>query len=349
MFWIGVDAHKRLHQAAVVGPAGLVAERTVANTAAGWAAVFAWAQQWSARTWAIEGSGSFGRGLAQFLAEQGERVHEVNPRWTSQRRRSMRRPGKSDRLDAQAVARLLREESGTLPAVPAEEPEVATVQLRSRLRDDVVADMTRVRNRLHALLLLCDPEYRRRLPDLTTKAGIRACLQYTAPGEGAVARAREQAVHRVAEQLALLDQQERELRRQLELAVRARFGPLTTIEGVGALTAAAIIAELGAPRPGLGEAQLAALAGVAPLEASSAGGVRHRLNRLGNRRLNSLLYHIAVVQARMYPPAQAYLARRQREGRTGLEARRALKRYLARRLWRQWQACRPSAPAAVAA
>src|SRR5262245_10184437 len=345
MTWIGVDAHKRVHQALALGPDGVVGQQRVANTAIGWADLHAWAARWPERRWAIEGSGSLGRGLAQLLAERGERVHEVSARWTAQRRRTMRRPGKSDRLDAHAVARLLREEGAALPVVLPEEPEVATVRLWSRLRDDLVADTTRVRNRLHALLLLCDPEYARQLPRLTTQAGIAACQRYSAPGAGPLAREREQGVRRIAAQLALLTAQERELRRTLRGAVAGRFAPLQAIPGVGPLVAAGLLAELGAPRPGLGEAQLAALAGVAPLEASSAGGTRHRLNRQGNRRLNQLLHVIAITQARRYAPAQTYLARRQMEGRTPREARRALKRYLVRRVWRHWRACWGPAPA----
>ena len=79
--------------------------------------------------------------------------------------------------------------------------------------------------------------------------------------------------------------------------------------------------------------------GVAPVEASSAGGVKHRLSRGGNRHLNMLLYLIALAQERRYGPAQAYMARRQQEGRTAREARRALKRHLVRRICHQWQAC----------
>ncbi len=84
---------------------------------------------------------------------------------------------------------------------------------------------------------------------------------------------------------------------------------------------------------------MAAYAGVAPLEASSAGLVRHRLNRGGNRRLNAILYRIALSQARTCEQAQAYLARRQAGGKTWREAIRALKRYLIRAIWRLWQEC----------
>jgi transposase len=347
MLWIGVDAHKRVHQAVALDEGGSPTAETVPNTPAGWAALLQWAQAGAERAWAVEGAGSFGRGLAQFLAERGERVYEVNPRWTAQRRRSARRPGKSDRLDALAVARLLRDEAATLPVVLPEDPAAATAQLWSRLRDDLVTDMTRLRNRLHALLLLCDPQYPQCVPRLTTQKGLAACLAYTAPGDGPLPRARERAVRQVAAQLALLAGQERELRGELEALVAARFTPLLAIEGVGALTAAGLIAELGPPRRGLGEAQVAAMAGVAPLEASTAGGVRHRLNRGGNRRLNRFLHVIALIQARVYPPAQAYLARRQQAGRTARESRRALKRHLVRRVWRQWQACWSSPPEAA--
>lgn len=347
MIWIGVDAHKRVHQGVALGATGLVAQRQIPNTAAGWTELRAWAAAWPDRMWAIEGSASYGRGLAQFLAELGERVREVSPKWTAERRRTMRKPGKSDRLDAHAVARLLREEMDSLPVVLPEDPEVATLQLWSRLRDELVVDMTRVRNRLHALLLLCDSEYQRHLPSLTTRAGIAACEEYTAPGPSMLAREREQAVRNLAMQLALLADQEREIQYKLERTTSARFSPLRSMSGIGALIAAGLIAELGAPRPGFGEAQLAALAGVSPLEAPSAGGTRHRLNRLGNRRLNRLLHQIAMTQARTYPPAQIYLTRRQQEGRTAREARRALKRQLVRSVWRRWQACWPASPSAA--
>jgi transposase len=117
--------------------------------------------------------------------------------------------------------------------------------------------------------------------------------------------------------------------------------------GIGLLAAGALAGILG---PGLrftSDAQLAAYAGVAPLEASSAGCIRHRLNRGGNRRLNAILYRIAVTQIRLSPAAQAYVARRQREGKSRQEAIRALKRFLIRAIWRLWQEClsrRPSQP-----
>jgi transposase len=347
MIWIGVDAHKRVHQAVALGTEGVVARRVAPNSQGGWIELLAWAGHWPERSWAIEGSGSLGRGLAQFLAGQHEQVREVSPRWTAHRRRTMRRLGKSDPLDAQTVAQLLREEGAHLPLVQAEDPTVAAVQLWSRLREDLVHDMTQVRNRLHALLLVCDPEYQDHMPALRNKGAVRLLRAYMAPGSSLADRAREQAIRRLAEQLSLLTEHEQVLYQELKQAIRASFAPLLSIPGVGTLVAAGLIAELGMPRPGFGPAQLAALAGVAPLEASSAGAVRHRLSRRGNRRLNRLFYHIALIQEATYPPAQAYVARRQQQGHTAREARRTLKRQLVRRVWHQWQACWPLLPAAL--
>ncbi|HZP97590.1 MAG TPA: IS110 family transposase [Candidatus Limnocylindria bacterium] len=339
MIWIGVDAHKEVHLAVAIGGEGTVGERKIANTPEAWAALLEWARQWPERVWAVEGAWYLGRGLAQYLARSGERVHEVNGRWTAARRRGMRAPGKSDRLDARSVATLLREEAATLPRVYAEEDALAQVQLWSRAQAELTKDITRTMNRLHELLLQCDPEYKTALPVLTTKAAITTLQAYQAPGTSGLDREREALIRATAAQLALLDAQDRELRKKLEHASTARFFPLRQIEGVGPIIACAIVAEVGRPRPGFAEEQLAALGGLSPLEASSAGAIRHRLNRLGNRRLNMLFHQIVLTQARIYPPARTYLLRRQAEGRTAREARRALKRLIVRRVYRAWRDC----------
>ncbi len=129
------------------------------------------------------------------------------------------------------------------------------------------------------------------------------------------------------------------LEREICTLAEQHYLPLTQLTGVQLLTAGALAGILGPGQRFTSEAQLAAYAGVAPLEASSAGAVRHRLNRGGNRRLNAILYRIALVQARSSPAAQAYLARRRAEGKTWREAIRALKRYLVRAIWRLWQQC----------
>ena len=114
------------HQALALDETGVVlGQWRGANTLDAWAQLLAWAATFPGpRQWGIEGAWNYGRGLAQFLVAQGERVYEVNPRWTAERRRSARKAGKSDRLDAHAVAKLVRDEASTLPRVTAEDESV---------------------------------------------------------------------------------------------------------------------------------------------------------------------------------------------------------------------------------
>jgi transposase len=124
-----------------------------------------------------------------------------------------------------------------------------------------------------------------------------------------------------------------ELERQLQTLVKAQAPALLALPGCGPLTAAKLIAEIAGVDRFASDRQLAKLAGVAPLDASSGKQQRHRLNRTGNRQLNLALHRIAITQARIHAPARDYLARREADGKTRKEALRALKRHLARRVY----------------
>jgi transposase len=256
-------------------------------------------------------------------------------------------PGKSDGLDARAVALAVWREAGTLPAVAADD-ETGVLDLLVTERDGVVAEATRLRNQAHQLLLHLDPAYRTRIPSLKTRQGLRALAGYATDDPRPLQQQRAEMLHRLAQRLQLLMDQARALAAQIR-RLAARFAPLATICGVDLLTAGALAGLLGPGRRFTSDAQLAAYAGVAPLEASSAERVRHRLNRGGNRQLNAILYRIALTQARCSPAAQAYLARRISEGKTKREALRALKRFIARAIWRRWQACLTTTPERLAA
>ena len=134
--------------------------------------------------------------------------------------------------------------------------------------------------------------------------------------------------------------QARAIARDLKPLVQRHAAPLLALPGVGIINAARLLAEVADIRRFRTDAQLALYAGVAPLDASSGRQRRHRLNRTGNRQLNAALHMIALTQARLHPPAQAYLARRRADGKTGKEALRALKRHLIRILFRLLNACR---------
>ncbi len=216
MVTIGVDAHKRVHQAQALGDAGTVlGSWRGPNTPDSWQQLLTWAGTLpGSRQWGVEGAWNYGRGLAQFLVAHGETVYEVNPRWTAERRQSARKPGKSDRLDAHAVAKLVRDEATTLPRVTTED-ETAVLDLLVTEREAAVAEATRLRNQLHQLLLQVDPEYRAHLPSLSSAAGVQAAASYTCPTPSLVQQQRMAAIHRLAQRLQLVLEQAATLERDM--------------------------------------------------------------------------------------------------------------------------------------
>ncbi len=206
-------------------------------------------------------------------------------------------------------------------------------------REAVLAECVRLRNQLHQALLHLAPEYAVSLPNLRTAVGVRAVEAYLPEPSDLLQRQRVAAIRRLLERLQLALDQTELLTEKIRGLAEQQYRPLTELCGVQLLTAGMLAGILGPGQRFTSEAQLAAYAGVAPLEASSAGTIRHRLNRGGNRRLNAILYRIALVQATSSPQAKAYLARRQAEGKTRREAIRALKRYVIRAIWRLWQRC----------
>lgn len=350
MITIGVDAHKRVHVALALDDTGReLGHWRGPNSADGWHDFVQWSSAFGAeRRVGIEGAWGYGRGLAQHLVEQGTAVYEVNARWTAIGRKSARKPDKTDRLDARAVALFLHREATGLAQVAAED-ESAILNLLTMERDSAIAEATRLRNQIHALLLQLDPQYQLAMPAMKSRTGLARLRGYTAPNERPVSLERAAAVRRLTERLELALTQADALGDRIRAEATARFAPLTRLCGVNALTAGMLAGILGPGRRFASDAALAAYAGASPLEASSAGHVRHRLNRGGNRHLNAILYMIALSQARHSEEARSYLARRVSEGKTKREAMRALKRFLVRAIWRLWQECYPSPTEAVRA
>jgi transposase len=270
----------------------------------------------------------------------GEAVYEVNTRWTARSRRQARSVSKTDVRDAQAIALLVWREATTLPRVSTDDA-TAVLDVLVTQRDAALAEATRLRNQAHQLLLQSEPTYRDRVPALTSAAGIATLVAYQAVAPGALQEARAAAIRMLGERLRLVSAQAEALKEQIEARAQAGFSPLMQLTGVKALSAGMLAARLGPGQRFRSEAALASHAGVAPVEASSAGRVRHRLNRGGDRRLNAIVHRIALAQLRASPAAQAYVARRLSEGKTKREAIRALKRYIVRGIWRLWQQCDP--------
>src|SRR5918998_6677801 len=143
MVTIGVDAHKHIHQALALDETGtILGTWRGPNTRDGWQQLRTWAAPLpTPRQWGIEGAWHYGRGLAQVLVADNETVYEVNSRWTASRRQSARKPGKSDHLDAHAVAKFVRDEATTLSRVAAED-ETAVLDLLVTDREAAVAEAT---------------------------------------------------------------------------------------------------------------------------------------------------------------------------------------------------------------
>jgi transposase len=322
---IGIDTHKASLAACAIDQRGTaLAELTFPNTRAGHRALAAWVTQLDpAARVGIEGSATYGAALARHLAAAAIEVREVPPQLTRRERIRTRRAGKSDPADALAIARVVLAE----PALPPVRTADASreLQLLVEAREDLVAEMTRVRNRLHADLLVLAPGRQGRLVGPRALARLARQLGRCRGLQAELARDRLAALRRLAAEVDRLE---------ARIAARVAGHRLLALPGIGSLTAAKLIGEVGDVRRLRDDNAFAALAGVAPIPASSGQVQRMRLNRGGNRQLNRALYHIALVQLRHHPPARAFVARKRSEGKSQREAIRSLKRHLARVVFR---------------
>lgn len=349
MVTIGVDGHKESHTLVAVDPVGRkVAEKTVSNRPESYAGVLTWAQGLDAqRVWGIENSGSFGRGLAQYLVGQREEVYEVSPHLTGRKRRRSLDREKSDPADALAIGRVVLQEGDHLPRVQAEEiSSVLAVVVEHR--GNLVAERTRLINQLHGQLSQVEPGYKERLGDLTKREVLEACQTYPMPSGDPVAQMRVTVLRQMATLLVsltdLIAQLEAE---QIKPLVEETHTPLLSIQGVGVLTAAELMARVGPISAVKSAASLARYSGIAPMERSSGGSERHRVNGHGDRQLQAVFYRMALVQKRCNPLAQAYVAKKRQEGKTAKEAHRCLMRRLVDIVYSVWKHNVPYCPPAA--
>jgi transposase len=334
MIVIGADPHKLTHTAAAIDRATgeLRSSETVAARDCGHAALIDWARALDPeRVWAIEDCRHVSGSLERFLVERGERVVRLPPKLMAGARRSARERGKSDPIDAAAVARAaLREGIESLPAAFLDEGALA-IKLLLDHREDMVGESTRAQNRLRWHLHDIDPELAPAERSLRHKHVLRSLA--------ARLRHREQTMRvRLARELvrrcAALRRELEALERELAVRVREQAPELLELPGCGTLTAAKLIAEIAGAARFQNDSKLARHAGIAPLPASSGARHRHRFDRRGNRQLNTAFHRIAVTQARIHPDARAFLERKRSQGKSNREALRSLKRHLVRRVHR---------------
>jgi transposase len=341
MIVLGADAHKRSHTiAAVAATTGeLVGERIVQVGARGFAALLSWARALGGeRVWALEDcrhvSGSFER----FLIGRGERVLRVTTRLMAASRRNVRDRGKSDNIDAIAVARAaLREGLDALPAAHRDGPELdlrLLVDHRERLIRQRVALNNTLQWHLHDLW-----------PELELPGSSLFYGRWAPRVARRLARAEQTMRVRIARdelrRIRELSQTIKALEREIAALVGEVAPQLLTEPGFGPLTAAKLVGEVAGASRFASDAKLARAAGVAPIPVSSGKTNRHRLDRGGNRQINATIHRIAVTRLRCHPETQDYIARKRSEGKSTKQAIRCLKRHLARRIWHLLQAPHP--------
>lgn len=323
MVVIGIDAHKRTHTAVACDEQGReLARRSVGTTSSDHFELLGWARaRGRKRLWAVEDCRHLSRRLERDLIAAGERIVRVPPKLMANARDGARSYGKSDAIDALAVARAaLREPNLPQARLDGQEREL---RLLVDHRDDLVCERTRVLNRLRWHLHELDPtlEPRRGAPSLRTLEKLASVLEGR---EGIVARLARELVERCLG----LSLEIRALEREIAGRVSLLAPSLLAIRGCGTLSAAKIVGETAGVERFRSADAYARHNGTAPLPVSSAERSRHRLSRTGNRQLNAALYRIALTQSQWHPDAKALIAKRRAQGDSRREALRVLKRRL---------------------
>ena len=333
----GVDTHKDTHVAAAKDALGRVLGTSAfpASTA-GFAALWAWLSGWG-RVVAVgvEGTGSYGAGLARYLSAQGVRVVEVNRPDRAKRRQK----GKSDPQDAINAAAAVQ--SGDASATPKTGTGIVeAIRVLRTVRAAAVKSRTVALNQLDSLIVTAPAALRQTLTNLTGQARLAHCA---APPTGTdladPTQATQTALRRLAHRIQHLSEEIHQADTDLRALTHAAVPRTLTRFGVGPDCAAQLLTTAGDNPDRLhSQAAFAHLCGVAPIQASSGRTTKHRLNRGGDRHANAALHRIIIVRLRYCPHTRAYLARRTTEGLSKRDIIRCLKRYLAREIYNALQA-----------
>ncbi len=347
MIVIGIDPHKQTHTAVAIDRATgeVTAELTIKARTPGFERLVDWARRLDEeRLFAIEDGRHVSGSLERHLLGRGERSVRVAPRMMGQARRVDRIRGKSDPIDATAVARAALAHPDLPEATLAgTEREIG---LLAAHREAMVNERTAIQSKLRWLLHDIDPDMappQRALDRFWALDSLEAALGRMEPATDIriclelIARCREITVRA------------NELEREIGSLVKTSAPSLLQIPGCASLTAAKIVAETAQVGRFPTEGHFARYAGTAPIPASSGASHRHRFNRRGNRQLNAALHRIAVTQLRIHEPAKLYVAKKRSEGMSKTEAIRALKRRLSRVVFKTMTSMQPSPDGLTAA
>jgi transposase len=332
---VGVDTHRDTHEVEIALPSGApIGTRKINNDSSGFAELLAWIGDYAPGprvVVSIEGTRSYGVGLARAVAAAGLIVIECE----QPNGKARRGKGKSDPIDAHlAVLAALRLDADRLPA-PRADGDREALRILLGARHELTVATTAQTNRLRALLLGGEDTERDLARATLTDRVLVTVARRWEPRQAS----REQAVrHGEIRRLAVAVRAGRDAlatnRAQLQTIVDEMAPALIERRGVGAVTAAQAIVSFSHPGRCRSDAAFAALSGTSPVPASSGQTVRHRLNRGGDRALNSAIHTIALTRIRSCPTTKEYVARRTAEGKSSREIRRCIKRYIARELYR---------------
>ena len=329
----GVDTHKQTHAAAALDSAGrLLGTEVFPADPGGYEQLLGWLESFgTVGRVGVEGTGSYGAGLARHLTAEGIEVTDVN----RPNRQMRRRCGKTDTVDAQAAARAAL--NGDAAVVPKSNNGPAeAIRVLSSVRRSAIKARTAAVNQIGDIVVTAPDKLRSQLEALGTNALIRKCagLRPGSAGDPVLAETK-QALRILARRYKALTVEIVDLDTRLRRLCAQANPALLGTHGVGPETAACLLIAAGDnPDRMRNDASFAALCGASPVEASSGRIVRHRLNRGGNRTANNALWRIAMVRLSADEPTKAYAERRKAEGKTPRETLRCLKRYIAREAYK---------------
>jgi transposase len=332
MIVIGIDPHMKTHTAVAVDSATgrSIGTLTVTSDEPGHDRLITWARGLGPdRLFAVEDCRHVSGRLERHLLPHGEHVVRVPPKMMAGARDSARTHGKSDPIDAACVARAALREPG-LPEASLSGPE-HDVRLLVDHRDDLVDERKRIQKRLrwHCHDLETGLELPPRVLDRFVWLDRLQAVLLDLP-ESTRRRIALAELSRVRDLTIEVRKLEREIR-----GLMLKLSPgLLEIPGCSAISAAHLVGQTAGFSRFTSEAAFAMHVGVAPLPVSSGKSTRHRLNRCGNRKLNSVIHMIALTQSRMHPPAIAYIERKRAQGMSFREALRCLKRLVSRSIFK---------------
>lgn len=337
MVVIGTDVHKRTHTFVAVDEVGRkLGEKVVAATTAGHQTAIRWARErfGTEVLWGIEDCRNLSARLERDLLSANQKAVRVAPKLMAQSRAGERTPGKSDPIDALAVAHAVLRHPD-LPAVMHDEVSRELKLLTDR-REDLVAQRTSTINRLLGRIHELDPARTPKKASLDRAKTREELTDWLGPLPGLLA---ELARDELAD-ITRLTEAINALAARITDTVEKVAPHLLALPGCGALTAAKIIGETAGITRFSSEAAFARHNGSAPIPAWSGNTAgRVRLSRCGNRQLNAALHRIAITQISMTAsPGHTYYHKRQTAGDSTTEALRCLKRRLSRIVYQRLRA-----------